>query len=339
MKKACAKSHAFDGASRALCIAVLAALSACGGEQSALHPRGVEAAFVAHLSWIMFVGAALVLLLVTGILLYSLYRRPDKRADISGAKLIFAGGVALPVVSLTLLLAYTLTGTKELRASEEPGEHDIEIVGHRWWWQVNYLGPEPEHRFTTANELHLPRGKRVRVKVTTADVIHSFWVPALAGKIDMIPGHENELVLEPTEVGVFRGQCAEYCGAQHTRMALYVVVHEPGEFDAWRERESAPAVMPVDPLARAGYEVFMGAACVYCHRIRGTPAQGTFGPDLTHIGSRSSIAAGTLAANRANLTAWIVHAQQIKPGSLMPSLNVLTGEELRALSAYLESLE
>lgn len=287
----------------------------------------------------MFVGGALVLLLVTGILLYALYRHPEKRAQIGGTKLIFAGGVALPTVTLTLLLAYTLAATRELRATEGRSDHDIEVIGHRWWWEVKYLGPDPQRRFATANELHLPKGKRVRIKVTTADVIHSFWVPSLAGKMDMIPGYENEIVLEPTEVGVFRGQCAEYCGAQHTRMAFYVVVHEPGEFDDWRAREARPGISPKDPLTRAGYDVFMQAACVYCHRIRGTPAQGTFGPDLTHVGSRLSIGAGTLPANRGNLAAWIVHAQQIKPGSFMPSMNVLSGEELRALSAYLESLE
>lgn len=316
-----------------------AALSACGREQSALHAAGVEAELVEQLSWIMFVGAALVLLLVTVILLYALYRRPEKRVAISGSKLIFAGGVALPTVTLTLLLVYTLTATKDLRATDALAEHDIEVIGHRWWWEIRYLGAEPQTHFTTANELHLPRGKRIRVKVSTVDVIHSLWVPSLAGKIDLIPGRANEMVFEPTALGVYRGQCAEYCGEQHARMALYVVVHEPGEFEAWRAREAAPATMPSDPLLRAGHDVFMDAACVYCHTIRGTAAQGSFGPDLTHIGSRLSIAAGTLPANRGNLAAWVVHAQQIKPGNLMPSLHVLTGEELRALSAYLEALE
>lgn len=325
--------------SRAICLVFLASIAGCGGQQSALHAGGIEAEIVARFSWIMFAGGALVLALVAAILFYALLRRPEKRADVDGPRLIFAGGVALPTITLTVLLAFTLTATKDLRATNADAEYDIEVIGHRWWWEVRYLGGESQGYFTTANELHLPRGQRMRIKVTSVDVIHSFWVPSLAGKMDMIPGRENEIVLEPTQLGVYRGQCAEYCGAQHARMAFYVVVHEPGDFEEWRAREAAPAILPRDPVSRAGQDVFMQAACVYCHAIRGTPAQGTFGPDLTHVGSRLSIAAGTLPANRGNLAAWVVHAQQLKPGNEMPSLHVFTGEELRALSAYLEALE
>lgn len=316
----------------------LLVLTGCSGEQSALHSQGLEADVVARLSWTMFIGGAFVLLLVFGLLMYALLRRADRRMPIQANWFIFAGGVALPTVTLTVLLFYALSATKNLRAAGADPEHDIELIGHQWWWEVRYLG-SPDEQFTTANELNLPRGERTRIKVSTADVIHSFWVPSLAGKIDLIPGRQNEIVLEPTGLGIFRAQCAEFCGAQHARMALYVVVHEPTEFEEWRAREREPAMVSTDALASAGRDVFFQAACAYCHTIRGTRAGGGLGPDLTHIGSRRSIAAGTLNANRGNLSAWIVHAQQIKPGNMMPSFRSFRGEELRALSAYLESLE
>lgn len=315
------------------------ALLACAGEQSAFEVRGHEAAVVAKLSWIMFTGAALVVVLVAVILLYVLLRRTDRRPAINGSWFIFAGGVALPTVTLTALLIYALSATKELRASDERAPFDVEVIGHQWWWEVRYLGQAPDEHFITANELHLPLGVRTRIRVTSADVIHSFWAPNLAGKIDLLPGHENEIVVEPIKIGTSRGQCAEFCGAQHARMGLYVVVHEPGEFELWRAHQQQPARVPSDPLALAGREVFSRAACAYCHTVRGTMAGGRLGPDLTHVGSRLSIAAATLPANRGSIAAWIVHAQQIKPGNLMPNFRAFDGEELRALSAYLETLE
>jgi cytochrome c oxidase subunit 2 len=306
--------------------------------QSALHPTGLEAHAVADLSWIMFAGATLVLLLVILLTLYALLRHPERRAPIRGELFIFAGGAALPAVTLTALLIYSLGATSDLRAADKSAPYDIEIIGRQWWWEIRYLG-EHARRFVTANELHLPRGVRTRIRVTSADVIHSFWAPTLAGKIDLIPGASNNITLEPAATGVYRAQCAEFCGAQHSRMSLFVVVHEPDDFEAWRELERAPAVEPIDELARAGRDVFMNAACAWCHAVRGTPALGRIGPDLTHVGSRLSIASGSFPMTTGNLSAWIVDAQHLKPGNRMPSFRAFSGEELRAVTAYLESLE
>ena len=306
--------------------------------QSALHATGVEAQTVERIWWIMLAGGVLVMLLVTAILFYTLFRRHERRATIQPGTFILAGGVVLPTVTLTALLIYTLQASSELRGGEnEPV--DIEIVGHRWWWEVRYVGSDPQQHFKTANELHLPVGVPTRIRLWTQDVIHSFWVPNLAGKIDLLPGTYNELVLQPTEPGISRGQCAEFCGAQHTRMALYVIAQPARDFAAWRERQLAPASRPENELANRGREVFLSSACAYCHTIRGTTAAGTIAPDLTHVGSRRSLAAGTFDMNRGNLAGWIVHAQQLKPESLMPSFTTLGGPELRALTAYLESLE
>jgi len=287
----------------------------------------------------MLCGGLIVQGIVTAILLYVLFRRPSSRSAPSARALIVSGGVVLPVATLTALLAYSLPATQRLRAAEREISVDIEVVGRRWWWEVRYLDAEGTPEFRTANELYLPLGEAIRVRVTSADVIHSFWVPSLAGKIDLIPGHENAVILEPTSTGTFRGQCAEYCGTQHANMALDVVTVAPGEFQAWRLRQKQAATQPTGPAELMGHDVFMRAGCALCHTVRGTPASGSFGPDLTHLGSRRTIAAGALPMNRGTLAAWILSAQHIKPDNLMPSFNTLSGEELQALVLYLESLK
>jgi cytochrome c oxidase subunit 2 len=190
-----------------------------------------------------------------------------------------------------------------------------------------------------ANELHLPVGGVVDLTLTTADVIHSFWVPALAGKVDMIPGHRNRLVMHPSREGIYRGQCAEYCGDQHARMALEVVVQSPQAFGAWLAREATPAAEPATGEQARGRAAFFRGGCATCHTIRGTSAAGQLAPDLTHVGSRRMIAAGTLRNHRAALAGWIAGSQAIKPGNLMPSMAVFEGDELLALASYLESLK
>jgi cytochrome c oxidase subunit 2 len=210
----------------------------------------------------------------------------------------------------------------------------VEVTGRQWWWEVRY----PESGVVTANEIRIPAGRPVRLVVTSGDVIHSVWIPELHGKIDMIPGRSNSQVIIADEPGEYRGECAEFCGAQHAKMQFIVVAEPPERFAAWLERQAQPANAPADAMQLEGREIFLGSACVYCHAVRGTNANSNFGPDLTHLASRRTLAAGMLANNRGNLSGWVLNPQQIKPGNKMPP-TALSGEELNALLAYLESLE
>jgi cytochrome c oxidase subunit 2 len=221
-------------------------------------------------------------------------------------------------------------------ADDDAGAHPVtvEIVGHRWWWEVRY----PDSGIVTANEVHLPLGQPVLLKTTSADVIHSVWIPRLQRKIDAIPGRTNELTLTATRQGTFRGECAEYCGLQHARMAFVVVAQSNDDFQAWlTDQGEVPPPVPADPEVRRGQEVFFSSACVYCHTIAGTNATGKLGPDLTHIASRATLGANTIPNTRGYLLGWINDPQHIKPGVLMPATE-LTGPEAQALLDYLESL-
>jgi cytochrome c oxidase subunit 2 len=207
----------------------------------------------------------------------------------------------------------------------------IEVIGHMWWWEVRYPGG-----VETANEIHVPVGETVRFEVSSVDVIHSFWVPELAPKIDMIPGRTNVLDVRAERPGTYRGQCAEFCGLQHANMALFVVAEARAEFDAWLRNEALPAPVP-GPGATAGLGILLDSSCVGCHTIRGTEASGTLGPDLTHVAARQTLAAGTIANTHENLAAWISHPQSIKPGAVMPPTE-LSPQELSAVVEYLEGL-
>jgi cytochrome c oxidase subunit II len=280
------------------------------GIQSALNPHGPAAALIAEISW----PAWAVL-------------RPPAWLGRHGA--IVAGGIAFPLVVLFALLVYSLLRASSLSGGEGPALR-IEVTGHQWWWQVAYLAPEGAIDFVTANELRIPVGQPVEVRLRSADVLHSFWVPNLAGKLDLIPGKENRLRLATARAGTFRGQCAEYCGGPHAQMAFFVVAEEQDAFEKWREQQRLPASASND-LFNA-----RGAAC---HTVRGTSAAGTLGPDLTHVGSRVSIGAGILPNNKAAIAGWVASSQHLKPGNLMPSFRELSGEELQALAAYVDSLK
>jgi cytochrome c oxidase subunit 2 len=217
-------------------------------------------------------------------------------------------------------------------ATPESDATDIEVIGWMWWWEVRY----PRLGIVSANEVHIPVGRPVRLTVSTADVIHSFWVPRLHGKLDLVPGRANTLRLDATEPGVYRGQCAEYCGLQHTRMGITVVAHDADSYATWTANEQAPAATPVDSLAARGAGVFE-VACAACHTVRGTLATGARGPDLTHLASRRAIGAGTLPNTREHLMAWVADAQRVKPGNAMPTMH-LRDDDLRAVVAYLETL-
>ena len=303
------------------------------GIQSALNPQGPDAALIAEISWVLFAGSALIFVAVMALLAWALWRRP---AWLGSHAMILAGGVAFPFVVLSALLAYSLVRAAALEPREPPALR-IAVVGHQWWWRVSYLDAAGAVDFVTANELRLPVGRSVEVELRSEDVLHSFWVPSLAGKLDLIPGKDNRLRLRADAAGVLRGQCAEYCGGPHAQMALFVVAQEETDFEAWRRAQRRAATPPQsDSLAR-GQELFL-AHCAACHTVRGTPAAGELGPDLTHVGSRLSIGAGILPNNAGTIGGWIASSQHIKPGNLMPSFGRFSGEELRALAGYVESL-
>jgi cytochrome c oxidase subunit 2 len=307
------------------------------GAQSALDPAGPNAAAIARLSWIMFGGGVLVLALVMALTALAL-RRGRSRRIIATQAAVIAGGIALPVVVLTALLVYGLVLARDIVAQPGPGALSVHVVGEQFWWRVHYEAANGE-RIETANEIHIPVGRPVQFTLTTADVIHSFWIPKLGGKLDMIPGQTNRLVLQADRAGVYRGQCTEYCGAAHALMAFDVVAQPVEEFDAWLAGQGRPAQAPADPVLRRGSELFLAAGCGACHALRGTPATGRIGPDLTHVGSRRSIAAGSYSTNKGTLAGWIASSQHLKPNNRMPSFAIFSGEELRAVAGYLESLK
>jgi cytochrome c oxidase subunit 2 len=216
---------------------------------------------------------------------------------------------------------------------------DILVTGHQWWWEVQYLDGGPDQQFTTANEIHIPVERSINIELRSADVMHSFWVPSLHGKVDLIPGLPNYIRLEASSPGQYDGQCAEYCGAQHAHMRLQVVAQAPDEYSAWLDRQRQPAAEPQSQEAIAGKQLFEAGPCSLCHQIRGTLAGGRVAPDLTHMGGRKKLAANSFPNNDAYLEAWVTHAQSLKPAALMPDLTQFTGEQLRDLVAYLRQLQ
>jgi cytochrome c oxidase subunit 2 len=224
-----------------------------------------------------------------------------------------------------------------LLVRQAPGHVPIRVTGHQWWWEVLYED-KPERSFVTANEIYVPVGEPITVTLETRDVIHSFWVPSLHGKMDQISGHENQLQFSASRPGVYWGQCAEFCGLEHAKMAFNVVAVPRPEFELWQARQLSPAESPIEAVRQQGLLVFLSRGCMLCHTIRGTLAGGRLGPDLTHLASRRSLAAGTLANNAGSLAGWIADPQHVKPGNFMPNIE-LSGEELAALAAYLTELK
>ena len=322
---------------RALLLTIMSVLSGCEGVQSVFTARTPEAASVVTLSFVLFSGAAVIFVVVMGLLVWAILSR-GRRPPVRATTIIMAGGFIFPAVTLAVLLTWSVMLSARLTSppAEEPLR--IHVTGHMWWWEVFYEGPDGEP-IETANEIRLPRGRPASITVTTSDVIHSFWIPNLTGKIDMIPGHENRIAFTPGEIGVMRGQCAEFCGLQHTKMAFYAVVETPEDFAAWLERQAQPAGEPIPEQLEAGRTAFVEHGCGACHAVRGVPgAVGDVGPDLTHVGSRLLIA-GFLEGNVGNFGGWIASAQHLKPGNRMPSFDRLDGPTLRAMAAWLESLE
>jgi cytochrome c oxidase subunit 2 len=312
-----------------------AGLPAWGGPQSALVTAGQDAAHIAHLFNVMAIGALIVWVAVVAIAIYTM-RVGTSHSQRAANLLIIGGGVVAPTVVLGALIAYGMPLVPTVLTAGADGGLRIHVTAKQWWWRVQYR--TPDGLIETANELRLPLGERVELELTSPDVIHSFWVPSLAGKMDMIPGRLTRLALEPTRTGTFRGACAEYCGASHAFMAFSVIVMEPQEFQAWLEAQGRPAQPPADALAARGEAAFIANGCTACHSIRGTPAIATIGPDLTHVGSRSRIAAETLPNRQEALVRWISQTDHVKPGVHMPAFRALGSDDLSALAAYLGGL-
>lgn len=322
-------------------------LSACGGTSltaisptspSTLNPQGPIAAGVANLTSVLLIGSAIVFVLYAGLILVVAWRRrnapPRAQPGASGSSLIIPIlGIVIPAILLVGAAVLTLNAANA-SASTASGAYVVEVVGHQWWWEVRY----PDAQMTTANEIHIPVGRPVEIRETSIDVIHSLWIPQLGGKMEAIPGREARMTIQASQPGTYRGECAEFCGTQHAHMDLVVVADPPDQFAAWLQNQQVVPPSPTDPHLRQGQQAFLGSACVYCHTIRGTNATGTLGPDLTHLASRQTIGAGMLQNTRGNLAGWIADAQGIKPGNLMPPMQ-LDGDQLQAVLDYLDSLK
>lgn len=311
--------------------------TACGqGSPSALNPKGPAAGRIASVWWLMFGLAAAVYVVVGGLIVAAALRKPEtegeegRRLNISDNAFIWVGGIIVPTIILAILAVVTVQSTRVL-AKPQPDALQIEVTGYRWWWEVRY----PNEGVVTANEVRIPAGRPIELMLESIDVLHSFWVPQLAGKGDLVPGQRNVLRLQADEPGQYRGQCAEYCGAQHAKMAFLVIAEPAADFERWVARQQRLPSGPANELEARGEVVFM-SSCSGCHTIRGTDARGEGGPDLTDFGSRRTLGAVSLPNTRANLAGWIVDSQSVKPENLMPPV-YLEAEELNALVEYLES--
>jgi cytochrome c oxidase subunit 2 len=322
-------------------LAIAIAVAGCERErtgepvQSVLDPASPAAHTIEWLWWRMFWICTVIFVVVVVLLTIGLLRRRGASTSTPplGNGFIIISGIVLPAIVLVVLLVANLRAAKSLREPET--DLTIRVVGKQWWWEVRY----PDLGIITANELHIPVGKPVRVELRSTDVIHSFWVPRLGGKMDMIPGVQlTNYVLRADKPGAYRGQCAEFCGLQHALMAFYVIALPQEEFDEWViARQKSPAA-PISERALRGRALFASAACANCHAVAGTSFNGRIGPDLTNLASRRTIGAGILPNNRGNLQGWVSNPQPLKPGNLMPP-SYLAPEELHALTDYLETLK
>lgn len=312
-------------------------ISGCSGPQSTLDPAGVDAERIAELFWWMTGGSVVIWLLVIGFAVYATHINVGAHSSQSARWLIIGGGAIFPPVVLGGLLIF---GLQMLPSLSPPGKSSLRIAvaGEQWWWRVHYY-TEAGPPVALANEIRLPVGETVEFALTSPDVIHSFWIPPLGGKVDMIPGRTTRLTLQPTKVGTYRGACAEFCGTSHALMNFSVVVMEPDAFARWLEHQAAPAQPPRSPLARKGLEAFFDNGCSACHTIRGTIADGLLGPDLTHVGSRLTLGAGLLPNDADAFYSWISHPEALKPGVKMPAFGMLPEDQLAALATYLSGLK
>ena len=318
-------------------------MSGVGINQSVLSPAGVQASSI-HALWVLILSVCTaVFIAVLAALLVAVVRgsrrRSDRRSTSPAERTLtrYVGvAVGLTVVTLVALLVASVWTGRTVASLQASSAISIAITGHQWWWEVQYEDAVPSRRVLTANEIHIPTNRPVVLKVTSRDVIHSFWVPNLQGKRDLIPGYTTALWMQASRAGVFRGQCAEFCGMQHAHMAFDVVAESDEEFARWLDARRQPSGDPPDTVRR-GRDVFMQARCAGCHTVRGSDAAGQTAPDLTHIASRSTLGAGSLPNTPDNLATWIRDSQRVKPGNQMPP-NPLAAEDLEVLVSYLETL-
>ena len=341
----------------------LAALSlaGCATLQSTANTHGPAARSIGHLTRAMDIGFVIVTVVMWVLLAIALKKRPGSLkehmpVDVGGGQpWIAIGGLAFPLLVLSVFFFLGLELLSDFPIHGAHGMHetmngsingaapaakpDILIIGHQWWWEIHYLDGDFDQQFTTANEIHIPAHRAVNIELRSADVMHSFWVPSLHGKVDLVPGHPNFIRIEASEPGEYFGQCAEYCGEQHAHMHILLVAQEPAVYDAWVADQRQPGVQPANSESLAGQQAFLAGPCANCHMVRGTQAGGHVAPDLTHIGSRKYIGANSFQNNEAYLEAWITNAQSLKPGCLMPDITQYNGVQLRALAAYLRQLK
>ncbi len=314
------------------------ALAGCAEAPSTISAASENAAMITNLFFTLFAIAVVVFVVVEVLLFYSVIRFRRKKADempeqIHGNPKFEIAWTTIPAVVLAIIFILTWQTLTALAAVPSDAVK-VKVTGHQWWWEVEYT----DLGVVTANEIHIPVGKATAFTLEAKDVIHSFWVPELGGKMDLIPGHTNRMWIRPTRVGTYHGQCAEFCGTSHANMRMSVVVDSPEQFNAWVAQQKQPATMPTADLAKQGLEQITKAGCIACHTINGTTAQGKVGPNLTHVASRKQIAAGLLDFSVDNVRAWISNPQEVKPGATMPKLP-LTKDQLDALVAYLTTLK
>jgi cytochrome c oxidase subunit II len=334
--------------------AVLGSLAASTAfaQQSALDAAGPNAYRIKLLGALFLVLLGLIFLIVIALALIPLARRhrgieqepleqrhqPSQSTERKLAGRVGAATVITVLILFGLVIISVVAGKTVSGPSNRANALVIEITGNQWWWSVRYANDDASRIAVTANELHIPVGRPVMIRGTSNDVIHSFWVPSLQGKRDLIPSHVTTEWIQADRPGRFRGQCAEFCGLQHAHMALWVVAEPAEQFEAWLTHQLQPAIAPSEPVKQRGQQVFLNSGCVLCHAIQGTPAAGQVGPDLTHFASRLTIAAGTLSNNKGNLAGWIADPQNIKAGTHMATIPVKS-EDVQPLLEYMESLQ
>ena len=345
-------STRLSGHARFLALVSTLCLSGCAGiQQSAVNPTGAEADKTATLWWFFLAILSAIFVAVLVMLLLALVRRrgieqepleqvhlPPGETEHRLTRTVAAATIATVVILFVLLVLSVSTGNAIASLRNKTNALAIEVQGNQWWWFVRYPNDDASKIVVTANEIHIPVGRPVMIRGTSNDVIHSFWVPNLNGKRDLIPSRVTTEWIQADHPGRYRGQCAEFCGMQHAHMALWVIAESEQNFEAWMRRQLQPAVTPSDPDKQAGQHVFLNNGCVLCHNISGTEASGQTGPDLTHLASRYTIAAGTLPNTKGNLGGWILDPQRIKPGNHMATIP-LKPEEVQPLLDYLESLQ
>lgn len=331
--------------------AAVCLLTACGGQQSQqtmLKPVGPMSSRIEGLWWFIFTVALVVFVIVISFIAAAAARRrvteqlppelhPDPLIEQRRVRVVIAATV-VTVLVLFAILGYSVTTGKYMNSLASKNPVSIEVIGHQWWWEIRYPNTDPSMMVVTANEIHVPIGVPVVLQTSSRDVIHSFWAPNIQGKRDLIPGYSNAIWFQVDRQGTYRGQCAEFCGHQHAHMAFYIVAESSEKFQAWLDGQRKPAQDPGTDVLKHGQQVFLNSTCVMCHTVRGTTAGSRVGPDLTHVGSRISLAAGTLPNNPGSLGGWISDPQTIKPGVRMPP-NPLPSEDLQAVVAYLMSLK